>query len=537
MKTLTEEKEREVLRKLLPAWSDFIPHMPTKKQLAFLMLPHKEALYGGSAGGGKSEALLMGALQYIEVPFYAAIILRRSYSDLMQPGGLLDRAMEWHETWWGDLVKYENSQHTFHFPSGASLTFGYIGQINTQEKYQGGEYQFIGFDEVTQHHPYYYTYMFSRCRKKQCAMHEGRVVDGEPAPLPFSKECYQCQKYAGVAKVPLRIRCTANPGGRGGEWVKDRFSITKNEETGRWYGANPKRPFLPAGLSDNPYIDQKTYTENLMQLPETERNQLLHGDWGSYRGGRFKPQWAKTYQVKGDYYLLEKETHHKRNLLIFCVADIAGSLRTGAGEPDPDDPYSHPFLENRRASFTVLSTWACTSSLDLLLLDIVRLQKEAPEILLQAKEVCRKWAPSKFIIETNGPGLPVAQLAQSMGIPVVPLFQHRDKVANSWTAQIRMELGKIYLPHEDLGLPWLEKYKDELFNWTGHPHEVDDQVDVTSNAANQIMLSSPDDMFDPTVNGYQEAISASEPYVPVYDSSPLLPYYSEVESPLDLDLY
>ena len=37
--------------------------------------------YGGAAGGGKSEALLMAALQYIDTPSYAALLLRRSFRD------------------------------------------------------------------------------------------------------------------------------------------------------------------------------------------------------------------------------------------------------------------------------------------------------------------------------------------------------------------------------------------------------------------------------------------------------------------------
>lgn len=33
-------------------WSRYIPHAPLSKQLAFLMLPHREAFFGGAAGGG-----------------------------------------------------------------------------------------------------------------------------------------------------------------------------------------------------------------------------------------------------------------------------------------------------------------------------------------------------------------------------------------------------------------------------------------------------------------------------------------------------
>ena len=56
------------LQKLLtPKTTKYIPHVPTPKQSAFLLLNCKEAFYGGAAGGGKSDALLMCGLQYVDV--------------------------------------------------------------------------------------------------------------------------------------------------------------------------------------------------------------------------------------------------------------------------------------------------------------------------------------------------------------------------------------------------------------------------------------------------------------------------------------
>jgi len=85
----------EQLDNLKPAWNYYIPHQPFAKQLAFLMLPHKEAFYGGAAGGGKSDALLSAALQYVDIPGYSAIIFRRTFTDLKLPGALIDRSHSW----------------------------------------------------------------------------------------------------------------------------------------------------------------------------------------------------------------------------------------------------------------------------------------------------------------------------------------------------------------------------------------------------------------------------------------------------------
>ena len=79
-------------RRGVAAWC---PHEPYEKQSAFLDCPSLEALYGGQAGGGKSDALLMGALQYVDVPGYNAVIFRRTVPDLLKPEAILTRALEW----------------------------------------------------------------------------------------------------------------------------------------------------------------------------------------------------------------------------------------------------------------------------------------------------------------------------------------------------------------------------------------------------------------------------------------------------------
>lgn len=95
--------------------------------------------YGGAAGGAKSSALLMAALEFVDVKGYAAVLLRRTYADLSKPGALMDRAHQWLR---GTSAKWNEQKKQWTFPSGATLTFGYLENENDKYQYQGAEYQF-----------------------------------------------------------------------------------------------------------------------------------------------------------------------------------------------------------------------------------------------------------------------------------------------------------------------------------------------------------------------------------------------------------
>lgn len=223
---------------------------PSPKQTAFMILPHKEILYGGAAGGGKSIGLLAAASQYLDVPGYSALILRQTYKDLALPGALMDVAFQW---WRNSAAKWKAKEYTWEFPEGSTLSFGYLEGEKDKYQYQGSEFHFIGFDELTQFETESrYLYLFSRLR---------RTTEFE---------------------VPLRLRATTNPGGIGHTWVKNRF--IENPE--------PERLFIPAGLEDNPFLDQDEYEKSLALLDPVTREQLRYGDWEiDPRGGMFKREW------------------------------------------------------------------------------------------------------------------------------------------------------------------------------------------------------------------------------------------------------
>ena len=250
--SLLSNADLATLKKVLtPRMTKYIPHTPTPKQAAFMLLDCEEAFYGGSAGGGKSDALLMCALQYVDVQGYSAILFRKSYADLTKPGALMDRAKEWllpHKN-----VKWDEKDKKFVFFREGSkvpvstVQFGYLENLNDRFNYQGGEYQFIGYDELTHIAKTNYIYMFSRLRRLK-----------------------------GV-NIPLRVRGASNPPeDDGGNWVRDRFIIE---------GPEKGRIFIPAGLDDNPYLDKEEYERTLEQLDPVSRARLRDGDWTIVRKG------------------------------------------------------------------------------------------------------------------------------------------------------------------------------------------------------------------------------------------------------------
>ncbi|HLE80146.1 MAG TPA: terminase family protein, partial [Dehalococcoidia bacterium] len=231
----------------------WIAKTPTAKQATFLACPNEEAFSGGSGGGGKSFALLMAALQYVPVPGYAALLLRRTFRQLAQPDAIMDLSHKWLG---GTAARWDVYNKTWRFPSGATLSFGYLENEADKYQYQGTSLQFIGFDELTQFHESEYRFLFGWLRRR-----EG-------------------------LEAPLRMRAASNPGGIGHDWVKQRFLVE-----GRAMG----RPFIPARLWDNPHIDREAYRRSLENLDPVTREQILNGNWEARQAGAmFRREWFEV---------------------------------------------------------------------------------------------------------------------------------------------------------------------------------------------------------------------------------------------------
>jgi hypothetical protein len=242
---------------------------PQKKQSLFMERPEYECLYGGAAGGGKSDALLIEALRQVSIPHYRGLILRKTYPQLSE---LIDRSRILYTAAF-PAARYLISERCWNFPSGAKIYFGAMQHTKDRLNYQGKRYDFIGFDELTHFTFEEYSYMFSRSR-------------------PSGKG------------TRVYIRATTNPGGIGHSWVKERFITAAPPMTpikeyfstsapdGSVITQTRERIFIPASVFDNEALlsEDPNYLANLSMLPEAERAALLYGNWDSFDGQVF-PEW------------------------------------------------------------------------------------------------------------------------------------------------------------------------------------------------------------------------------------------------------
>lgn len=298
LRDLPPDVARPIARQVIEAFGTprlrYVPTEmePTDKQAVGLSLDRLEVFYGGAAGPGKSWWLMASALQYVDVPGYAAILFRRTFPDLSRPGGLIDMSRMWLGS--TDAV-YNTNLHTWTFPSGATLSFGHMQYEHTKLDYRGAEFQFEGFDELTTFSETQFTFLFSRLRRPEAS--RGASPDGMT-----------------INRVPLRMRSASNPGGPGHDWVRERYV----DPTTRLR----KRVFIPAWLHENPHLDQAAYRESLAELSDVEQERLIGGDWDAVdAGGMFDPRtWPMVASFSGEWLRLW---------------DLAGSKPTQE-YPDPD---------------------------------------------------------------------------------------------------------------------------------------------------------------------------------------------------------
>ena len=231
-------------------WPDGKPKY-SPKQAEFLSHAEREVFYGGAARGGKTVGLLSAALQYVDLPGYSAIILRRTLKSMEAPGQVIPLSIQMLH---GKGPVWNGQKYQWRFGSGTTLSFGYIENEKDLAQHMSSSYHFIGFEEATEFTDYMLTRMMTRLSRSR------------------------------GSKVPMRIRLVSNPGGEGHDMLKARYVTPKTRLKGAVY--------IPATVSDNPFVDQEDYRRNYDNADEVTRQQMLYGNWDvDESGGLFQKKW------------------------------------------------------------------------------------------------------------------------------------------------------------------------------------------------------------------------------------------------------
>ena len=269
-------------------------------QEAFLSTAADIAIGGGSAGAGKSFALLLETTRNKDIPKFNAMIFRRTTVQIRNPGGLWDESSELYPL----LGAKSNSQHlTWEFPQGGLIKFSHLEHERNIYDHQGAQYCLIGFDELCHFSKKMFFYLLSRNRS-MCGVKPYVRATCNPDPDSFVAELIEwwidqddklpdgrnnpnyglpIPERAGV----IRYFVVENEQYIWGDSKEDVIAkapqIFGNEA---FAGINPDDliksiTFIPGSIYGNKALLEKNpeYLSNLMAQDSDEKSRLLEGNW------------------------------------------------------------------------------------------------------------------------------------------------------------------------------------------------------------------------------------------------------------------
>lgn len=238
-------------------------------QEAFVSCPIEDVFYGGGRGGGKSDGLLGNWLLHSRKykRFARGVLFRQTYDELEE---IEARALE---IFTPLGARYRIQRRTFEMPWGGRLKLRYLERAKDAGRYQGHQYTFAGFDELTKW--------------------------ASPEPIDQLRACLRS-----AAGVPCVFRATGNPGGPGHSWVKSRYIDRAalgwepffDEKNETW------RIYIPSTLKDNPTLNSKDPNYWKRVRASAAGNEALlkawaEGDWDIVAGGAVDDVWDRPIHV------------------------------------------------------------------------------------------------------------------------------------------------------------------------------------------------------------------------------------------------
>lgn len=291
-------------------------------QEEFCSLDVDFAIYGGTAGCGKSAALVIEGARYADDPHYTGVMFRRTSVELKLPGSIWQTAEEMYvPTLRATMAKGTGECH---FPAGGLLKFSHLQYETNLLDHHSAQYVYIAFDEVQTFTQRQVFYMLTRNRpgpgcSQKPYMRAGCNPDADSWLRPFidwwidPESGYPIFERSGVV----------------------RYFIIENDQylwvDKTWRGPDGEEPisftFVPGKLDDNQILLAKDpkYRSRLLSQDSVTVERLYRGNWNiTAKGNMFNPEWFR----------IEQPDARPRDMKLYRYWDMAATEKEKNKDPD-----------------------------------------------------------------------------------------------------------------------------------------------------------------------------------------------------------
>lgn len=431
-------------------------------QTDFLATKADIAIFGGSAGGGKSHACLLAACRHRENPEFHAVIFRREGTMIRNAGGLWDKSV-------GIMMAFgakgTRQEMRWKFPSGSTVKMSHMEREVDRFAWQGAEVPLVIFEELTQFAECQFWYLLSRLRSMSGV--PGRIrASCNPDPDSFVAKLiawwiddkgYAIPERSGVLRWFIRV---------GNSDVGERvlWADSREELVAAYPTSEPKSlTFIRSSIKDNKALMERDpgYLANLMALPYVERMRLLEGNWKvkPTAGNYFRREWFKVVDRLPDTV--------RRKVRAWDRAATAPSQ----SNPDPDYTAGVKVTRGADGTFYVEDVRTC------------RLSPGGVEDFIKAGHQM-DGIETVMVLEQEPGASGVADITHALkafaGFHVAVRKPMQDKVTRANPASTQVQHGNVVL----LRAEWNDSFIAELENFPDGAH--DDQVDGFASAINYL---------------------------------------------------
>lgn len=448
---------------------------PQPTQEVFLSSSADIVIFGGSAGGGKTFALLLEPLRHMNNKDFGAVFFRRESTQISNEGGLWDTAMTIYPELGASMRTHPSPECVF--PSGARVSFRHLNQENTVYSYQGSQIPLIVFDELTHFTKKQFFYMLSRNRST-CGVRPYIRASTNPDPDSWVAKFiswwidqdtgYAIPERSGIIRWFYMIDDNYVWGDTKEDLMQKYGDIMQAEGQ----AVPPKSvTFVLSTVHDNKALLSKDpgYLANLMALDRIERERLLNGNWivRASSGEVFKRTWFEIVD-----FVPEADTRAR-------AWDLAASEPT-TSNPDPDYTVGLKGIRSKDGDFYITDRYK---------------DRVTPAKVDAAIKWCANSDGKDFTVRLpQDPGQAGKSQASAMttmlaGFPLSIKPVTGDKIVRAKPASSQAEQGKIKILRGD----WNDDFLRALESFPSSAH--DDDVDALSDLIDELSKPKRKSMF------------------------------------------